>query len=165
MKVLKKSLSQKMSPELTGLIWEIVSNQIVYTHKTPASPLRGFILGFIMCDDAKEYSCMNYSQKCGLQYSRALLEILFLLRLEARSYPTVTGWSGRREESCNNPSQREGEETLLYQILSLSLPFPSDQITQSLMSRLEMTWHSFSLKDMPQIQSEFTKQATCHSKI
>jgi len=66
-----------------------------------------------MCDNIKEYGCINNSQKCGVQHSRGFTgNFIPFLRLEAESYTMVTGCPGRREESCSDPNQREGVEIL-----------------------------------------------------
>lgn len=123
---------------MTVLIWKAVSTWIAYTHKTLVSPVTGFILGFVMCDDVKEYGCINDSQKCGLQYSRGLTgNFIPFLRLEAKSYSSVTGCPGRKEESCSDPNQKEDVETLF---ISDCMHYPCLSLQAKSLSHCSLDW-------------------------
>lgn len=126
-----EEIPQKTSFDLSGLIWKVASNRIAYMHKTLVSPLTGFILGFVMCEDVKAYGCINDEQKCGLLYSRSFTgNFIPFLRLEGIFRAMVTNCPDRREESCSVPNQREGVKTLLISDHThyLAFPFHSDTV-------------------------------------
>lgn len=75
-------------------------------HKTLVSPLTGFILGFVMCEDVKAYGCINDEQKCGLLYSRKFTgNFIPFSRLEGKSCTPVTTVLAEGRKAAVSPAR------------------------------------------------------------
>lgn len=121
---------QKTNLDLTVHTWKAVSNWIAYTHKTLVLTITGLVLVFVVCDEVKEYGCMNNSQKCGIQYNRGSTgNIILCLRLEANSCKVSQAAQAKGKKAAVTPTREKVWRPFLYHIACINLAFPFRPVT------------------------------------